>query len=1756
MPIKGVTGKFKTRLASVLFAGGVFLLPVENVFADADLSTSSSSFISQDIPNRPDYMDSGGVWNGATDVTDTTGDTFRITLVNNAPGTNATEIQNNTAYGIAITADVATGFRLPSAPFVVTVSELSGGGNCLAIGAVNATQPGGIGTPINFNVPAADIPPGCQYQFDLGLTTSSVAPFVASGTYAVDFTASYSNFDGTPVNPTETETINVEVRSSNVAILKTAVTPIAGDGDSVTFNVAVIATGPGGIFDVNVTDVLGPDFDAGSLNMTAASGSFVSPVYNIPYLHPNGGALNITTTATVQVDPAAVSCPVLSNTVNVTEQTGGSDTSNDAVAFDLQEPLLVFTAPDITIPLNGGPTAVNVGVTNNGTGTAKNVSLTVPGAGTDLDNFNITVTSPGWSFDSATDVFTYAGTITAGATQTLSFTLEATACPPPAGGGLNWMLVYQNVCGTAFNPADQNSNLNIGNVPDATITKTSSTGALNVGQPASYTLALGGTNLAGLPANDGNNANNNDFTISDTFPVGIQNIAIPSIPAGTEVEVQGVGVFTGSVPLGQIPENGTIFWRGDVVDLQATPNLQVNFDGGGTGVCPTGQTITNNASLATNCAINDADGAGFILNENPAGGAVLNIGVAGGPFEAGAPDTNNINRDENREAEHIPFTVSYAFPPGYEAGAISWGDLQFSGELRTGEGAGSPLVLTDNRTQVLLTVTGAGSTCTQTALNPAVHFTGGDGVNPLMVNNFGFVPALCGVAATVDNVTLQLEYAATSAEGTLSGADPYNDDPVDEANIGTYIENTSLTIVGATPGCTGTTTFDQGVAVAIERSDLELTGSVNNGNDVSVCAIVPVNINLNELNADTSADNLLFNLGLTNLQIVDGADAPSVNVDNDITRNGGFADAGFTLNTPPNDNDGPVEYALLPTSANISGAGILSFNARVLDVGAAFNATLSFDSKHTSPDAGGDADRDYSFILNSAPANFRTADLNLEFFPPSLILRDQTNYSFRAHIVNTGDGDAEGGVFEITLPPEMNYVSSSSPSAGIVGVPSGQTIRWDLSQSALGAIGTGESIDIDINVAITQQSCFQSGIPAQDDIDSLTNWGCAAPLGHQELLPNTPDIVIPTAQVTLTHDVNNSYCELCNEGEVHLFVRNTGGILATDVEVTEDFLATGLQLVPGSVSCVSDEGACVVAVQPTQAGTQVDFTSTNIPLLANLYSAFSAAPNTPQEIEIIFRVRRPIGDEEALTSVVRNIEATGQYGLFCDQNSATPVRLNALPDNIVLPIQQPVPQVDKQGRNVDAGQTSSQYTDTVYGGRGDRVVWRINVRNLGDANLEDLLVQDIISPVTTVNFNFLAVCPAQVPDGEALARPFAMPTGCFAPDASQSTVRDVAGTFGANGPNGEDVNSNSNEFIYILGEILDQCTNMNNRADVSWGCDGEDGAPPYDTAGGIVLPASPIPAGFDLDDTELLSTDVIPAGVTVTAHTAQGIDGGADLGYRGRISFTISNGSGGTIKNLILRDTLPMGYAIDPTQFVLDGGSYYLPLTIATNFGNNYNGMVERVLWLNRDGANYENNTAPEFQLVSDPNVLPIEEAPDRINIIRHGDDITITFDIVRIADFDFQGAPDIATESSATCTDPRFPGGFSPIAIINPAADCPAPVAAGFPNQSNQLELGFSNSCDIALRDINGVANTATLNNISIDPEDLDIDVDPGTNRVYILSDPVAFLDLPVEVTNNGGHDASNHYILVTVGGGLSLPIGAPAGCTALIGAPAGRVP
>lgn len=620
--------------------------------------------------------------------------------------------------------------------------------------------------------------------------------------------------------------------------------------------------------------------------------------------------------------------------------------------------------------------------------------------------------------------------------------------------------------------------------------------------------------------------------------------------------------------------------------------------------------------------------------------------------------------------------------------------------------------------------------------------------------------------------------------------------------------------------------------------------------------------------------------------------------------------------------------------------------------------------------------------------------------------------------------------------------------------------------------------------------------------------------------------------LTIDHDAS-SYCELCGQGEVFIDVTNIGGITLNNVTITEDLnqsvLGSGLSVVNGSVEY---NGVPAANPSPGVGGTFI-FS------LGSMDSPADGTPSVPptDTIRIRFLVERAPGNEQGLANIDPadtpttdlSVEATATFTSVCGAN---PGIITTGIDTLLL--RQPNPVVTKTGWNTDAGQLVGTAGPFVYGHDSDRVIWEVSVQNSGNADLEDLLIADTIGG----NFDFTAVCLNE-PDatntaatanaatmvGTCVARSGLTP-GTFAPAAAP----DIAAGATAN--------------YYYVGVIQGSCSNATNTSDVQWGCEGE-GA-----AGGINASNSNIPAANILDTADLNTsvstfadldpavTDQLVVNVQFTGTHPTNFGAQAQpAGSRGRVTVTITNDTGGTVRNIDLDNVLPPNiYVVDPSiddvsataTLTTNNPQFDITITPANGVAT-YPGMIDEVTWTNpvvigNPVTDPLLNVAPHFTFTSSTSGL----APFPDHMLRHGDVLTLSFDVVLIdpSRYDLVADLDVREEIPAV-TDPNnnAPTGF---------------------DITNSLTVTYEESCSTP----NRLSLPAIINTVQANPEDLDVDI-VGTELSFILSTiDTQLLPVTVRVTNRGGHDADNSFLVVTFGAAMEVDTFPGGICSALPGA------
>jgi len=600
---------------------------------------------------------------------------------------------------------------------------------------------------------------------------------------------------------------------------------------------------------------------------------------------------------------------------------------------------------------------------------------------------------------------------------------------------------------------------------------------------------------------------------------------------------------------------------------------------------------------------------------------------------------------------------------------------------------------------------------------------------------------------------------------------------------------------------------------------------------------------------------------------------------------------------------------------------------------------------------------------------------------------------------------------------------------------------------------------------------------------------------------------LATADI-INHDFSVSFCELCDVGTVRMEIENPyrrqDDVDFSDIVVTENLNISGLTYLPGTTRFFGNNIAAPPLVEPVVSGANGSILTWT---LSDQYVI--AAPNgnfgnTPR-VTIEFDVRRHAAvGEEGLVAANRTIEAAVEFTPSCEVT----YRHTDTTGPGVLPLREPEPQIIKSGRNLDAGQGSNSYSDPMYGHENDDAIWRIEVRNNGQADLQDFIFSDTMQPG---NFEIDYIC-----DNEADATSAASGGGagsCQAtPGVTQLTDVSVESLFGGGASPYIAAPAGSSGFYYLVGRITDSCTNYTNTVyDVEWGCEVQ--APP----GGIAATSNGLTVAPDV---ALLSTLAVANALDVNVALT-GTNTSQPMGSKGTVTITISNNTGGTIKGgatgLRLRDALPAEYVIDPT--------FDPTVQMAPAYGNNYEGMLDTIQWTNPQPNTYPlstnnpalplGNTTLDF-LVTSSTIH--SDFNDQFNMLRHGDVLTITFRTVLIDPqyYDLEAYLDVRQEEPNS-----DPPGTDPTETF--------PI-------TNQLEIWFEEFCT------NTEHYLVFNNNDDAEPEDIDVDVS-GSELVFILTN-TDVLRLTAELRNRGGHDADDYFAYVTFGAAMQVQ-NAPNNCS-----------
>ncbi len=618
----------------------------------------------------------------------------------------------------------------------------------------------------------------------------------------------------------------------------------------------------------------------------------------------------------------------------------------------------------------------------------------------------------------------------------------------------------------------------------------------------------------------------------------------------------------------------------------------------------------------------------------------------------------------------------------------------------------------------------------------------------------------------------------------------------------------------------------------------------------------------------------------------------------------------------------------------------------------------------------------------------------------------------------------------------------------------------------------------------------------------------------------------PATPAIIRHDLTASYCELCGTGYVTIVIANPyEGSDMTGMTVEEDLRSSGLTFDSAASPSIWINGTSRPSAAPIVSGPNnsiLTWTSAQIAELGSL--AFDPDPGDATTLTIRFAVTRDSGlTQEGLHTATRDMAAqvtyTAQYlDVPPPPGVPTIVQCPGMPATVTtgvdpLQFREPEPSVAKGGRNVDAAQDS--YTSTVYGNDKDDVIWRVRVTNNGDADLQDLVFDDLMQS-ENLDINYICSTQAQA-EAVAIAGNGAIGSyaGCIDVRAFNNSITnfDVDDPFGYDETPASDlidVLRSAPTDLFLVGKIPDSAAGIgacsiprtNTARNVEWGCEAESGTP-----GGIDRTSTGSPLA---DVTATLSTQSDRDLDISVAYL--GYPGNPVTGARGRVRITITNNTGGTVSDLVLTNDLPPEYMVDATHpvTIVDTGAY-----------GYYPGLTDLISWDNPN-ANPLLNNIPEFTLTS-------SEATNsgQRNMLRNGDQLVVTFGIilVRSASYDRMADLDVITEVPGVITDDTDPNHAY---FLN---DLP-----------NNVTVEFNDFCT-------GGPNTDTYDSLhDPSPEDLDIQTYGPSGPVldYILTNNTD-TTLTVRLTNNGGHGAEDYFAYVVFGRTMDVTQ-LPAGCSATL--------
>lgn len=698
-------------------------------------------------------------------------------------------------------------------------------------------------------------------------------------------------------------------------------------------------------------------------------------------------------------------------------------------------------------------------------------------------------------------------------------------------------------------------------------------------------------------------------------------------------------------------------------------------------------------------------------------------------------------------------------------------------------------------------------------------------VSPLTVD-LGFLNAVTGGDA-VAGKSVTFQYELTVSNAALTPCEP----------AGSFLSETEVYVSQSTAGCSeaGGSRFFLGVQVPVSRAALDIgidlqTNSVSRSQPLTSADTQPVHVSVDKLTA-WNANNVVVTVDTSNYEYLGnptyvgfGAQTPSVShVGNDLT---------FTFAAPLGSGEsGDIYFDAVKTCTND-----YSISARV---------DYEDDCGQSCSDTAGDS-----------PTVQLAGDLRVNA-TPAQVQASSGELMWTFYITNKGSGTAYNVILTEELDKMFNYVSSTVDGGAGAPVTADGGATWDITWE-LGSLAPNQVAEVQVNAELTGQSCDfsnASNVIAEYGFydDSAVYTAC-----ETETAATVPVFTQPPSLMTLTNASGG--VTLCGSGNINLTLKNNGRTHNYNVVVTQNLGTTGLDYVPGSATLSINGGGPVGIANPNESGADLTWTSDS-------GQTYYVAALEDMDIGDVYVISFQVSAQEEFNAN-QLISAAANWEKPCERDGVgTGVAGGAGFD---VPIDRPEITVTKTGWNVTAGDGEADRANTVYGGQGDTLIWRVDIANNGSALAQNVVLRDAIGG----NFDLTRW------DDNAS---FSSPNALAGTDTGYMSIPDI--------PAGNSVS------YYFQGTVLGVCTNQTNTAYAQWGCGN-----------------SPLNEPDDGDDPAYLVTVPDFSNAVNVTQAITNLAETAPPDVNGKVVITVTNG-GGSAENLVLTNDLPAGFSIDTSAF-------------------------------------------------------------------------------------------------------------------------------------------------------------------------------------------------------------------------------------------------